>query len=198
MKKKIIASLLGMVMLVYLSLTKVVAFATATEGDLSGVNADTPAININYSTAAQTDAVEDTTDVDSDIREDIEDAIPDEWEEKKISTVDDFLKFAKDCNLDIWSDNKKIILENDISLVGTDFSGISTFGGYFDGQGHTISELSLNGEMSYAGLFSKLQKNAVVKDLNVTGTIMPSGSPIHVGGICADNSGTIMTIISWA
>ena len=192
MKKRVLPFVLGITMIISMAFGSIVSLATEGEntGDKKDVNR--PEFHISYSTATQNDAADVVEDVDQDIREDIEEKIPDEWEEITISNTEEFLSFAKNCRLDIWSDNKKVVLTNDISLVGTEFSGIPVFGGYFDGRGHTISEVNLYGEMSYAGLFSRIVKNGVVKDLKVTGTVMPSGNPIHVGGICADNEGTII------
>ena len=112
----------------------------------------------------------------------------------EINTVDEFLDFAKKCTLDSWSQNKQFILNTDISLAGTDFLPIPTFGGSFEGNGHTISGFSVTDRVVPAGLFSYLQPSAVVKDLNVTGTAMPSGDGKFVGGVVGNNSGTLENV----
>ena len=83
-----------------------------------------------------------------------------------ISSADDLLAFAKDARLDSWSRDKRIVLSADIDLSDVAFNGIPTFGGTFDGQGHTITGLDLKGEKSadsYTGLFSRIQASGIVK-----------------------------------
>ena len=115
-----------------------------------------------------------------------------EWEEIYIDSVDDLKKFSRDCWLDTWSQNKKVYLREDLNLAGSDFVSIPTFGGYFDGQGHTISVLTFRNSVSYTGLFCYTQKTAVIADLNVAGIVRPSGNQMVVGGIVGDNSGIII------
>ncbi len=112
-----------------------------------------------------------------------------------ISSADDLLAFAKDARLDSWSRDKRIVLSADIDLSDVAFNGIPTFGGTFDGQGHTITGLDLKGEKSadsYTGLFSRIQESGIVKNLTVGGTIDPTGSPIIVGGIVGENAGVLL------
>ncbi len=162
------------------------------------VIATTPAMSVmaeetssTVTTGTMNDALEDETDVDEDIREEIEAEIPDEIEEIRISTAEEFMDFAAKCSLDIWSVNKKVILMNDISLIGYSFTGIPTFGGTFDGMGHTISDLNIRDGVSYAGLFCNTQKTAVISNLKVSATVIPSGNQIVIGGIVGDNAGLI-------
>ena len=143
------------------------------------------------STATQTDLEEDLSDVDADIRDDISSLIPDTMEDIYISSVDDFLEFAEKCKLDTWSVNKRIILTEDISLLRTDFDYVPTFAGIFDGQDHTISEYNVSDGLSHVGLFAQIQKNGTVENLNVSGSIIPSGEQIRVGGLCGENYGYI-------
>ena len=143
------------------------------------------------STATQTDLFEDDKDVDADIEQEIEALIPDELEDIYIGSVDEFLSFANNCKLDTWSVNKRVILTSDLSLLGKDFDFVPSFGGIFDGQGHTISEYNVSDGLSHVGLFADVQKSGVIANLNVTGTIFPSGEQIRVGGICGENHGYI-------
>lgn len=115
-----------------------------------------------------------------------------EWEEIYIGSVDDLKKLSRECWLDTWSQNKKIYLTQDLNLAGSDFVSIPTFGGYFDGQGHTISGLVIRDSISYTGLFCYTQRTAVIANLNVAGTVSPSGNQMVVGGIVGDNSGIII------
>lgn len=142
-------------------------------------------------TGTQNDAIEDETDPDADIAEAVDALVGIDWEYISISDSDDLVELAKNCRLDTWSRNKHVTLVNDISLLGRDFEGIPTFGGVFDGQGHTISELDIEGNVSYAGLFSYVQKDAVIRNLHVSGSVVPQGEQVIIGGIAGDNSGVI-------
>lgn len=109
----------------------------------------------------------------------------------RIGSAEDFLAFAENCALDSWSQGAQVQLLADISLEGTDFAPIPTFGGSFDGGGHTISGLSLTQSLSPAGLFGTLQPTAVVKNLTVQGTVTPGGDGLSVGGIVGENLGMV-------
>lgn len=56
-----------------------------------------------------------------------------------ITTVADLLELTRNCSLDTWSQGKTVRLAADLDLTGAAFTPIPTFGGTFDGQGHTIS-----------------------------------------------------------
>ena len=142
-------------------------------------------------TGTQTGALEEQKDVDADIKDDIDSLIPDDIEEITIGSAEEFLKFAESCRLDTWSVNKRVVLSKDISLANTSFAGVPTFGGEFDGCGHTISDLSVKSDMSYVALFSNVQKTGIIRNLNVKGTIVPTGKQVIIGGIVADNHGLL-------
>lgn len=143
------------------------------------------------STATQTDLIEDDENVDADIEEAIEALIPEDLEDIYIGSVDDFLAFANNCKLDTWSVNKRVILTQDLSLLGKDFDFVPSFGGIFDGQGHTISEYNVSDGLSHVGLFAEVQKTGIIANLSVSGSIIPSGEQIRVGGLCGENHGYI-------
>ena len=88
-----------------------------------------------------------------------------------IQTQDDLKELAENCRLDTWSYGKTVILDNDLVLDETadEFLPIPTFGGTFEGNGHTLSGLSLDGDDSRAGLFDTLQASAVINRLTVVG-----------------------------
>lgn len=108
-----------------------------------------------------------------------------------IENVENFLEFAKSCSLDTWSQGKEVVLLSDISVGGTDFVNIPIFSGVFDGSGYTVSGLNLSDSCYPSGLFGIIQTGAVVKNLNVDGTVSPSGDAEAVGGIVGINYGTI-------
>lgn len=108
-----------------------------------------------------------------------------------ISDADEFLRFADDCRIDSYSRGLEVTLSADISLAGGEFFGVPVFCGTFDGNGHTISGLTISGSGSETGLFRYVERGAVIKDLKVSGRVEPSGSGSRVGGIAGVNMGTI-------
>lgn len=109
----------------------------------------------------------------------------------QVATADQLVALAKDCRLDSWSRGRTVELTADIDLTGTGFSGIPTFGGTLEGNGHTITGLTLSEEGSVQGLFRYLQQDALVQNLQVSGTVQPGGSRAQVGGLVGENAGTI-------
>ena len=107
-----------------------------------------------------------------------------------IGTVDDLLQLADSCRLDSWSKNRTVYLDADLELTGSGFAGIPSFSGVFEGQGHTISGLSLVDDGSVIGFFRYVQQGANVRDLVIRGRSMPTGSRSTVGGIAGSNAGT--------
>lgn len=109
-----------------------------------------------------------------------------------IDSVEDFADLAKQCSLDTWSQGKTVVLEDDIDFKGTEFKPIPTFGGTFDGKGHTISGVKIKSSGSVQGIFRYVQRGGEVKNLKVDATLAPGGSKSNLGGICGINSGSIV------
>lgn len=109
-----------------------------------------------------------------------------------IDSARDFAAFAENCALDSWSVGKTVVLRADISLANVDYTPAASFGGTFDGGGHTISDLNLTGSYSPAGLFGTIEPTGCVTALNVTGCVAPGGDQTLVGGIAGKNSGKIV------
>lgn len=108
-----------------------------------------------------------------------------------IATADDLIALAANCVNDTWSQGKTVELDGDISLDGTAFTPIPYFNGTFNGNGHTISYLDLDGKYSRAGLFGVIGTSGAVRDLTVSGTLDISGTTEAVGGIAGVNNGRI-------
>lgn len=108
-----------------------------------------------------------------------------------IRSLEDFLALAENCVLDSYSRDRTVYLHCDLDLADVDFRGIATFGGVFDGQGHTISNLNLTGKSAVVGLFRYVQPSGVIRNLNVTGVVTPDGTAETVGAIAGSNSGLI-------
>lgn len=110
----------------------------------------------------------------------------------EINSKDDFQDFAENCRKNSWSKNKNVILNCDINLGGSGFTGISSFSGSFNGNGHTISGLYIEAGDEAVGLFRYLEANGEISDLTVSGTINSSDSRDYIGGIVGVNSGSII------
>lgn len=109
----------------------------------------------------------------------------------RIARRQQFLDFAENCRLDSYSRNLSVILLTDIDLTGVDFSGIPIFCGNFDGNGHTVSGLSVTRDGSNMGLFRYVDASGVIQNLTVSGAVTPDGSRSAVGGIAGHNAGKI-------
>jgi len=109
----------------------------------------------------------------------------------EIRTVEEFLEFAENCKLDVYSIGKVVDLKADLDLMESDFAGIPYFDGTFLGNNHTISGIRITEVGSQLGLFRYVGELGQVLDLNVKGTINPSGSQIEIGGIAGVNYGII-------
>ena len=108
-----------------------------------------------------------------------------------LRTAEDLAELSRNCTLDSWSQGKTVYLEADIDLTGADFVPIPTFGGTLEGQGHTISGLSITGSGNVRGLFRYIQPSGAVRDLHVSGSIAPSDRKNTLGGLVGENQGTI-------
>lgn len=108
-----------------------------------------------------------------------------------ISTPEDLRALAKECRLDSWSVDKKVILDKNLELNNEEFTAIPTFGGIFEGNGKTINGVSITKDSSYQGLFRYVQEGGIIRNLTVKGHITPSGTSAYAGGIAGSNSGMI-------
>lgn len=108
-----------------------------------------------------------------------------------IDSKDAFVAFARTCTLDSASQGKAAELMCDIDFSGDEFIPVPTFGGTFNGNGYTLSGISISGRGSYKGVFRYVRSGAKISNLNVKGSITPNGSKDFVGGIVGENSGTL-------
>ena len=88
---------------------------------------------------------------------------------------------------------KTIKLDADIDLSGTDWTPIGNadhhFEGTLDGQGHSISNLSVSTDSGYSGLFG--YNAGTIRNMTVSGSVKDTSSKDFVGGIAGFNCGTI-------
>lgn len=116
----------------------------------------------------------------------------DEGEVIIIQSMEDYRAFAKACALDSWSEGKSVRLETDLEFTNVnEIALIPYFQGAFDGQGHTVSGLTVYHDGSVQGLFRYIGEGGTVSNLHVIGTVSPEGSGVSVGGIAGENRGLI-------
>ncbi len=108
-----------------------------------------------------------------------------------ISSADELLDLSKKCSYDAWSVGKTVVLTEDISLEGVDFSPLPSFSGIFDGGGHTIAGLEIIGAYNPAGFIASLEEGGIVRNLTLSALVTPDGDKVYAGGIVGDNSGRI-------
>jgi len=109
-----------------------------------------------------------------------------------ISTPSELRALAEKCRLDSWSVGKTVIIECDIDFSDAEFVPIPSFGGVFDGGGHSLTGIELKGDGSaVGGFFRFVQAGAIVKNMNVEGRIEPEMNAESFGGIAGENHGTI-------
>ena len=87
-------------------------------------------------------------------------------------------------------------LEADIDMEGVEFTPIGndfqhSFGGIFDGNGKTLSNLSVStGENGYAGLFGRVSETGIISNLTIKDAEITT-SGLCAGGIAGDCDGKI-------
>lgn len=109
----------------------------------------------------------------------------------EIHNVEEFLEFVDNCSYDRYSTGITFSLQEDLDLSGISYEGIPYFDGIFEGNGHTISSVTLSAKGSEYGFFRYIGENATVSDLNIAGAIQPEGTQEDIGGLAGVNYGTI-------
>lgn len=94
-----------------------------------------------------------------------------EIEANVIETADDLVALSNRVSGGDDCANKVITLAEDIDMSGVEFNPIGTsdnmFCGIFNGNGHTIRNLTVNKQINGVGLFGYVHGNAVIRDLTV-------------------------------
>lgn len=112
---------------------------------------------------------------------------------RKISTAAQLASLASDISSGFANANISVILESDIDMQGiTDYEGIGSqecpFQGIFDGQGHVISNLTVNSTSDFKGLFGAVSGGAVIKNVTLDSSCSISGAN-YVAGIAGGSTG---------
>lgn len=119
-------------------------------------------------------------------------ASEDEYTVITVSTEEELVRLVEDCQLDSWSRDKYIQLQDDIILTEHVDLSIPSFGGIFDGGGHRISNLEITRAGSAQGLFRYIQESGMVRNLEVSGRVLPGGTGSRVGLLAGVNYGSIL------
>ena len=112
-----------------------------------------------------------------------------------IGNADELITLSEKCATDSWSVGKTVVLTNNISLEGFDFSPIPTFSGIFDGNHYTISGLKIDETYAPSSLFAYLGESGEIKNLKVEGSVVPDSKNVYTGGIVGVNFGSIVGCI---
>ena len=112
----------------------------------------------------------------------------------EINTAEDLIYLSQTVNEGNNLENKTIKLMNNINMGGINFEPIgtsnNTFKGLFDGQKHTIRNLTcINSKQNYVGLFGYVGKGGEVKNVRIIKGVIIGLN--FVGGIAGYNEGLI-------
>ncbi len=113
------------------------------------------------------------------------------YERIELRSAADLEALAEKCHDDAWSADKEVVLVSDIFLNSSDFTSIPIFNGHFDGQGHSITGYSYNGDGYVTAFFRYLEENALVENLTISAHIQAAGGQQVTGGIVGINNGTV-------
>lgn len=90
---------------------------------------------------------------------------------------------------------KHFRLENDLDMTGYDFmpigvDGVHYFAGNFNGNGHTVKGLVINGQATHAALFGYLDMSGTLRNLTLDGITISTAS-IYAGALVSRADGAI-------
>ena len=113
-----------------------------------------------------------------------------------ISSENDLRNMANNVNSGV-NTNSYYVLNNDITVSGS-YVAIGTdanpFNGNFNGQYHTISNITIDNTTQGQGLFGYVGENGNIKNVGVINITINGGK--NVGGIVGNNNGTISNCYS--
>lgn len=85
-----------------------------------------------------------------------------------------------------------IMLSDPAAEGARNWTPVSSYSGTFDGQGHAISNMIINGTDEDVGLFGELSLGAIVRDVVLKDSEISQSGNENVGGIAGVNQGTII------
>ena len=108
-----------------------------------------------------------------------------------ITSEDDFVLLTENCKTETFSTGKTFRLDADLDLSDYENLFLPVMDGTFDGNGHQITGVTLNEEMSDYGLFRYVGANGVIKNLSVEGEILGGDEQENIGILTGSNAGSI-------
>ncbi|MCR4588914.1 MAG: hypothetical protein K5682_10940 [Lachnospiraceae bacterium] len=108
-----------------------------------------------------------------------------------LKTPQDLLDLAGVCHEDSYSRNLRVVLQNDIDLRNSEFTGIPIFNGSFDGGGFTVSGYTYGGDGFVTGFFRYVGEEGVIANLKLEAEIVTSEKQQCTGALAGINQGII-------
>ena len=156
-----------------------------------------PSLQISLSAHAET-INEDNEIGTDDVMEHLQDAAEQDgaltYDEDQVIWIcgnEDLKELANNCTLDIWSQDKVVILDTDLDFTSEGVTLIPTFGGIFLGQGHTIRGFAIEGTSNNIGLFRYIQETGQVWNLNIQMDATAGTGHSGIGILAGQNKGLI-------
>ena len=87
-----------------------------------------------------------------------------------------------------YKQTANITLSGSFTPIG---DSANRFTGTYDGDGKTITNLTVNRDNNYVGLFALIGTTGTVKNVSVSSTVTQNFTNSNVGGIAGENNGTI-------
>ena len=88
-----------------------------------------------------------------------------------IANAADLKDLSEKCMIDSYSADKVVVLDADIDVSGTGFTYIPFFSGTFEGNGHTISGITIEVTNPERGFIGTVGETGTIKELNLNCTI---------------------------
>ncbi len=111
-----------------------------------------------------------------------------------IKSEEEFIEFAKNCELDEFSKGKVVVILKDLDFSAADYEPAPIFFGTLKGGGHSIRGIRIKKAGSRFGLF-RINEGEIL-DLRVIADIRPKESASELGMIAGINRGKIVNCIS--
>lgn len=113
-----------------------------------------------------------------------------------IESEEDFLLMADRCKNENFSTGKTFRLKSDLDLSGYAGIFVPVMDGTFNGNGHQITGVVLEEEMSDYGLFRYVGENGTIQDLTVEAEVFGKGEQENIGILAGSSSGQILRCTS--
>lgn len=111
-----------------------------------------------------------------------------------IASKEVWFTVAKNCMTDSYSMGKTFRLDADLTF-DNDFIPIPYMAGDFEGNGHSLNGICIEGADSDTAVFRYVSETGSVKDLAVDAAIKVKGTSENIGGIVSHNAGLLQNLI---